>query len=202
MKFELPKLEYNYDALEPHIDALTMEIHHSRHHQAYTNNFNAALEGVAGLEGLSAQEIIVQVDKLVPADKKQAVINNGGGYINHALFFEILGQNNSKPSSQLAQAIDEAFGSFDQFKEAFTVAATTQFGSGWAWLVVDNGKLSIVKTGNQDSPVSNNQVPILALDVWEHAYYLNYQNKRPDYIANFFNVINWDVVSKKYQDAL
>lgn len=196
MAFELPKLPYAFDALEPHIDAKTMEIHHGKHHAAYTTNLNAAIEGT-DLEGLSIEEILVKgVDK-------PAVRNNGGGFYNHNLFWEWLSPNGGgQPSGELAQAIDEAFGSFDKFKEEFAKAAATRFGSGWAWLIKKDGKLQITSTPNQDNPlmpVADVQgTPILGLDVWEHAYYLNYQNRRPDYVSAFFNVVNWDKVAELY----
>ena len=198
MSFELPILTYSYDALEPNIDARTMEIHHSKHHQAYTTNLNNAIAGTE-LEGKSIEEI------LKVCKDKPAVRNNGGGFWNHRLFWEIMAPNGSShPSGDLAAAIDAAFGSFDGFKDEFAKAATTRFGSGWAWLCVSDGKLEICSTANQDNPLMGegcSGVPILALDVWEHAYYLNYQNRRPDYISAFYNVINWDVVSEKYKAA-
>jgi len=198
MSFELPILTYSYDALEPNIDARTMEIHHSKHHQAYTTNLNNAIVGTE-LEGKSIEEI------LKVCKDKPAVRNNGGGFWNHRLFWEIMAPNGSShPSGDLAAAIDAAFGSFDGFKDEFAKAATTRFGSGWAWLCVSDGKLEICSTANQDNPLMGegcSGVPILALDVWEHAYYLNYQNRRPDYISAFYNVINWDVVAEKYKAA-
>ncbi len=198
MSFELPILTYSYDALEPNIDARTMEIHHSKHHQAYTTNLNNAIAGTE-LEGKSIEEI------LKVCKDKPAVRNNGGGFWNHRLFWEIMAPNGSShPSGDLAAAIDAAFGSFDGFKDEFAKAATTRFGSGWAWLCVSEGKLEICSTANQDNPLMGegcSGVPILALDVWEHAYYLNYQNRRPDYIIAFYNVINWDVVAEKYKSA-
>lgn len=201
-KFELPQLNYNYNALEPYIDEMTMEIHHSRHHQAYTDNFNKALEGYeAKIEGMSAEDIIKNAKNIFDDSVYQAVINNGGGYINHALFFDIL-KKDVKISDSFLALINEAFGSLDGFKEEFTKAATTQFGSGWAWLVVNNGKLEIVKTANQDSVLASNKIPIMGIDVWEHAYYLKYQNKRPAYIENFFNVIDWENVENRYLAAI
>jgi superoxide dismutase, Fe-Mn family len=195
MSFELPKLAYAYDALEPHIDAKTMEIHHSKHHQAYTTNLNNAIAGT-DLEGKSIREILLN------CKDKPAVRNNGGGFWNHNLFWEIMAPNTgSHPTGDLSQAINDAFGTFENFKDEFAKAATTRFGSGWAWLCVDGGKLSVCSTPNQDNPLMGegcSGTPILGLDVWEHAYYLNYQNRRPDYINAFFNVINWEVVSKKY----
>lgn len=197
-KHELPALPYPFDALEPHIDAQTMEIHHDRHHATYVNNLNAALEKHPELFDKSLDELLSNLDSL-PEDIRTAVRNNGGGHANHTLFWEILSKNGGgAPSGELADAINSAFGSFEKFKEEFTKAATTRFGSGWAWLVVDNGKLSVTSTPNQDSPIMEGKTPILGLDVWEHAYYLKYQNKRPDYINAFWNVVNWDEVAKRY----
>lgn len=199
-KFELPELGYAYDALEPHIDARTMEIHHSKHHNTYVTNVNAALEG-SEHEGKSLEELLQNLDSL-PANIQTAVRNNGGGHWNHSFFWKLLKKNDgATPTGELASAIDEAFGSFDAFKDEFTKAATTRFGSGWAWLIVDGGKLAVVSTPNQDTPVMEGKTPILGLDVWEHAYYLNYQNRRPDYINAFFNVVDWDHVAKLYADA-
>lgn len=200
MAFELPKLAYAYDALEPHIDARTMEIHHSKHHQAYTTNLNAAIAGTE-LEGKTIEEI------LLACKDKPAVRNNGGGFWNHNLFWEIMAPNaGGHPTGELAQAINDAFGTFENFKDEFAKAAATRFGSGWAWLCVEGGKLKVCSSANQDNPLMGlgdtcSGTPILGLDVWEHAYYLNYQNRRPDYINAFFNVINWDVVSKKFAAA-
>ena len=198
MSFELPKLSYAYDALEPHVDARTMEIHHSKHHQGYTNNLNAAIAGT-DLEGKSISEI------LGACADKPAVRNNGGGFYNHTLFWEVMSPNGGgTPSGDLASAIDSAFGSFEGFKDVFSKAAATRFGSGWAWLCVTDGKLEVCSTPNQDNPlmgVGCGGTPILALDVWEHAYYLNYQNRRPDYIKAFFEVVDWSVVSEKFQAA-
>lgn len=198
MSFELPKLPYAYDALEPHIDAKTMEIHHSKHHQAYTTNLNNAIAGTA-LEGQSLLHI------LQSCKDKPAVRNNGGGYWNHNLFWEIMSPNGGgNPAGNLSVAIDETFGSYESFKEKFAAAATTRFGSGWAWLCVTNGGLEICSTANQDNPLMGEGcegTPILGLDVWEHAYYLNYQNRRPDYIQAFFNVIDWNIVENKYLSA-
>ena len=198
MAFELPSLPYAYDALEPHIDARTMEIHHSKHHNAYTTNLNAAIAGTE-LEGKSIEEILQNC-----ADKP-AVRNNGGGFWNHNLFWEIMSPaGGGTPTGELATAIDAAFGSFEAFKDEFAKAATTRFGSGWAWLCVSNGKLEICSTPNQDNPlmgVGCSGTPILALDVWEHAYYLHYQNRRPDYINAFFNVLNWEAVAGKFAAA-
>lgn len=202
MAFELPNLPYAHDALEPHIDARTMEIHHGKHHAAYTTNLNAAIAGTA-FEGKSIEEILGNLDAL-PDNIRMAVRNNGGGYANHNLFWQVMapaGQGGA-PSSGLAAAIDAAFGSFDAFKEAFSNAAKTRFGSGWAWLVVESdGSVSVTSTPNQDTPLMEGKTPILGLDVWEHAYYLLYQNRRPDYVAAFFNVINWNKVSELYAAA-
>ena len=200
MAFELPKLPYSYDALEPHIDARTMEIHYSKHHQAYTTNLNAAIEGT-DLVGKSIEDILKNLDL-----NNKPVRNNGGGFYNHNLFWEVMAPNaGGEPTGELATAINDAFGSFDAFKDAFAKAGATQFGSGWAWLCVKNGKLEVCATANQDNPlmpgIGCEGMPILGLDVWEHAYYLNYQNRRPAYINAFFNVVNWDVVAKKYADA-
>ncbi|WP_069132489.1 superoxide dismutase [Rhodohalobacter halophilus] len=201
MSFELPKLPYDYDALEPHIDERTMKIHHGKHHQGYTNKLNAALEGHEFAD-LDIEEVLRRIDE-VPADKKQAVINNGGGYANHNLFWTVMSPNGGgKPSGELAEAINKKFGSFDKFKEEFSSTAASQFGSGWGWLCVnDSGELVVTSTANQDSPYMDGLTPILGVDVWEHAYYLNYQNRRPDYLSAFWNVVNWDQVEKNYQDA-
>jgi superoxide dismutase, Fe-Mn family len=202
MPHSLPDLPYAYDALEPHIDALTMEIHHSRHHQTYVNNLNAALEGT-GLEEVPVDELLANLDR-VPADKRQAVINNGGGHSNHSMFWQMMSPDGGgAPRGQVAQAIDKELGGFDAFKEAFTQAALGRFGSGWAWLCVTPQKGLVVENSlNQDSPLSNGNTPVLGLDVWEHAYYLKFQNKRPDYVAEFFNVIDWDEVERRYQAAM
>lgn len=198
MSFELPNLPYAYDALEPHIDARTMEIHHGKHHAAYTNNLNAAIAGT-DLEGKSIEDI------LKVCKEKPAVRNNGGGFYNHNLFWEVMSPNGGgNPSGDLAQAINDAFGTFENFKDAFAKAAATRFGSGWAWLCVAKGKLEVCSTANQDNPLMGEGcegTPILGLDVWEHAYYLNYQNRRPDYINAFFSVINWDEVAKRFEAA-
>ncbi|MEZ5008341.1 MAG: superoxide dismutase [Chitinophagales bacterium] len=201
MAFKLPALPYATDALEPHIDTKTMEIHHGKHHQGYTNNLNAAIEGT-DLDGKSIEDILTNLDL-----NNAAVRNNGGGFYNHSLFWEVMSPNGGgKPSGELASAIDAAFGSFDDFKTAFSKAAATRFGSGWAFLCVHKGgKLEVCSLPNQDNPLMPGQgcggYPILGLDVWEHAYYLNYQNRRPDYIAAFFNVINWDKVASNYAAA-
>lgn len=200
-KFELPELPYAYDALEPHIDKETMNIHHTKHHNGYVTKLNAALEGYSEFDGLSVEDILADLNK-VPEDIRTAVRNNGGGHANHSLFWTVLGKDGAKePVGDLKQAIDKTFGSYDAFKETFANAAATRFGSGWAWLVVADGKLEVLSTPNQDSPISDGKTPILGIDVWEHAYYLNYQNRRPDYINAFFDVINWDKVEEYYQAA-
>ena len=200
MPFTLPDLPYPANALEPSIDARTMEIHHDKHHATYTTNLNNAVAGT-NLDGKSIEEILRNFDS-VPANIKTAVQNNGGGYANHNLFWEILGANGGNPSGELGSAIDSTFGGLDAFKEKFGQAATTRFGSGWAWLVVKpNGNLDVYSTANQDSPLMQGDTPILGLDVWEHAYYLNYQNRRPDYIKAFWNVVNWNNVAQKYAQA-
>jgi Fe-Mn family superoxide dismutase len=198
MAFELPALPYAYDALEPHMDARTMEIHHSKHHNGYTTNLNNAISGT-DLEGKSIEEILGNLDMT-----NAAVRNNGGGYFNHDLFWKVMSPNGGgTPTGDLATAIDAAFGSFEGFKDAFAKAAATRFGSGWAWLCVKDGKLEICSSANQDNPLMDGigcgGTPILGLDVWEHAYYLNYQNRRPDYINAFFNVINWEEVTKRFK---
>ncbi|MBD3894929.1 superoxide dismutase [Halomonas sp. ML-15] len=202
MPHTLPDLPYAYDALEPHIDAMTMEIHHSRHHQTYVNNLNAALEGT-GLEEMPVDELIASLDKL-PDDKRQPVINNGGGHSNHSMFWKMMSpQGGGAPKGQVAAAIDEQLGGFDAFKDAFKKAALGRFGSGWAWLsVTPEKKLVVENTLNQDSPLMHGNTPVLGLDVWEHAYYLKFQNKRPDYIEAFFNVANWDEAERRYQAAI
>ncbi|HKJ31463.1 MAG TPA: superoxide dismutase [Balneolales bacterium] len=198
MAYKLPDLPYAFDALEPHIDARTMEIHHDRHHQGYVNKANAALEGT-DMADKPVEEVLKNIDN-VPAEKKQAVINNGGGHANHSLFWTVMSPDGGgEPTGDLAAAIKSTFGSFNDFKEEFTNAAKTRFGSGWAWLVVNkSGDLEVLSTANQDNPYMDGLTPILGIDVWEHAYYLKYQNKRPDYISAFWNVINWDQVSKNY----
>lgn len=202
MAYTLPDLPYPEDALEPHIDARTMNIHRTKHHQAYINNVNAALEKYPDLAAKSVEDLIRGLS-LVPEEIRTVVRNNGGGHANHSLFWTIMKPNGGgEPTGALATAINAAFGSFSAFKEQFTKAATTRFGSGWAWLSVDgNGSLMVESTANQDSPLTDGHTPILGLDVWEHAYYLNYQNRRPDYIAAFFNVINWDEVARRYAAA-
>lgn len=202
MAFQLPSLPYSNDALEPHIDAQTMEIHHDRHHNTYVTNLNAALEKAPELQNKTIEELLTGLGS-VPEEIRTAVRNNGGGHANHSLFWEIIGPNGGgNPTGELAQAIDSELGGLDKFKEDFAKAATTRFGSGWAWLVVGkDGKLAVTSTPNQDNPLSEGLTPILGLDVWEHAYYLKYQNKRPDYISAFWNVVNWDAVAKRYAAA-
>ena len=203
MAHELPDLPYSHDALEPYIDTKTMEIHHGKHHQGYVTKLNDALEGHSDLAGLSVEDLLRQIDS-VPEGIRQAVINNGGGHANHSLFWSILSANGGgPPTGELAAAIETAFGSLEAGREEFVTAASTRFGSGWAWLVVDGkGDLKIYSTANQDSPLMNGDTPIIGLDVWEHAYYLNYQNRRPDYIEAFIeNLINWDEVTKRYAEA-
>ncbi|WP_429220095.1 superoxide dismutase [Aeromonas veronii] len=202
MSHTLPALNYAYDALEPHIDALTMEIHHSRHHQTYINNLNAALEGAPELAALPVEELLRRFDTL-PATLQGAVRNHGGGHANHSLFWLVMSpQGGGEPGGELALAIERELGGFDAFKQAFTQAALSRFGSGWAWLVVDKaGRLQVESSANQDSPLMHGYTPILGLDVWEHAYYLKYQNKRPDYIAAFYQVVDWAEVARRYQAA-
>jgi superoxide dismutase, Fe-Mn family len=201
MAHQLPPLPYAYNALEPHIDEQTMTIHHDRHHATYVNNLNAALEGHVDLADKSLEDLIRSIDS-VPESIRKAVRNNGGGHANHTLFWELLSPNGGgQPSGAVADAINTTFGSFDKFKEEFTKAATGRFGSGWAWLVVDNGKLAITTTEYQDNPLMEGKTPVLGVDVWEHAYYLKYQNKRPDYIAAFWNVVNWAEVNKRFEAA-
>lgn len=200
MAYELPQLTFAYDALEPNIDATTMEIHHTKHHNTYVTNLNAAVEGTE-FAGKDLNELIANIDAL-PADKQTAVRNNGGGHANHTLFWEVIAPGGANaPTGELAAAIDAKFGSYDAFKAEFAKAATGRFGSGWAWLVVDGGEIAITSTPNQNSPLEEGKTPVLGLDVWEHAYYLNYQNRRPDYIAAFWNIVNWDVVEAKFQAA-
>jgi len=201
MSFTLPQLPYSYNALEPHFDAMTMEIHHSKHHAGYVNNLNNALAGTPA-EGLSLEELLKDITKYTVA-----VRNNGGGHFNHTLFWSILSPNGGgKPSGKLAQAIESTFGSFEQFQEKFNSAAATRFGSGWAWLCVKDGKLEVCSTPNQDNPLMSDAgcggTPIMGLDVWEHAYYLKFQNRRPDYIATFWNIVNWSEVQKRYESLV
>ncbi|WP_447750626.1 superoxide dismutase [Aeromonas veronii] len=202
MSHTLPALNYAYDALEPHIDALTMEIHHSRHHQTYINNLNAALEGAPELAAMPVEDLLRRFNTL-PATLQGAVRNHGGGHANHSLFWLVMSpQGGGEPGGELALAIERELGGFDAFKQAFTQAALSRFGSGWAWLVVDKaGRLQVESSANQDSPLMHGHTPILGLDVWEHAYYLKYQNKRPDYIAAFYQVVDWAEVARRYQAA-
>ncbi|MPW44906.1 superoxide dismutase [Acinetobacter guerrae] len=202
MAYTLPALPYAYDALEPNIDAKTMEIHHTKHHQTYINNINAAIEGTEW-EKLPVEELVAKVNE-VPANIKNVVINNGGGHANHSLFWTVMSpQGGGNPTGAVAEAIDQELGGFDAFKDAFTKAAISRFGSGWAWLsVTSEKKLVVESSGNQDSPLMNGNTPILGLDVWEHAYYLKYQNRRPEYIAAFYNVVDWNEVNRRYQAAI
>lgn len=199
--FELPKLPYEFDALEPHIDAQTMEIHHDKHHQGYVDKLNTVIQD-SGLTEMNIKELLKNIE-IIPEENRKAVINNGGGHANHLLFWEIMSkEGGGEPSGELQEAINQKFQSFDNFKDEFTKAATTRFGSGWAWLIVNNDKeLEIISSPNQDSPIMDGNTPILGLDVWEHAYYLKYQNKRPDYIVAFFNVINWNKVQENFDEA-
>jgi Fe-Mn family superoxide dismutase len=198
MAFTLPPLPYPADALEAAIDKMTMEIHHGRHHKAYLDNLNAALQGHAALESKSIEQLMRDISS-VPQDIRQKVINNGGGHANHSMFWEIMGPGaGGEPSGALGQAISSTFGSFDNLKAKVKEAALGRFGSGWAWLVLDGGKLAIVSTANQDSPLMNNQTPVLGIDVWEHAYYLRYQNKRADYVDAWWKVVNWNNVAKRF----
>jgi Fe-Mn family superoxide dismutase len=201
MAYELPKLAYPYNALEPHIDAKTMEIHHTKHHQAYINKVNEAIKGT-DLEKKTVEDLVSGINS-VPENIRGVVRNHGGGHANHSLFWTVIGPNGGgEPSGELASAIKNELGGFDKFKEAFNAAATARFGSGWAWLVVNKGELEVISTANQDSPLMEGKTPVLGIDVWEHAYYLNYQNRRPDYIAAFWNVINWQEVSRRYTEAV
>ncbi len=201
MAYQLPPLPYPFDALEPTIDARTMEIHHDKHHGAYVNNVNAALDGHDDLASMSIEDLLKNIDR-VPDSIKTAVRNNGGGHANHSMFWQIMKKGGGgEPSGDLANAINSAFGSFDAFKDVFSKAGAGRFGSGWAWLVVNNGNLEVMSTANQDSPYMEGKTPIMGLDVWEHAYYLNYQNRRPDYISAWWNVVNWDEVAKRFSAA-
>ena len=200
MAYEVPPLPYAYDALEPHIDEATMRLHHDKHHQAYVDKANAALEGTEWADK-PVEEVLANLTSL-PSDKQGPVRNNAGGHANHSLFWSILGPNGGgTPSGDLAAAIDNAFGSFDAFKQQMIDAGVNRFGSGWAWLVLDNGQLAVTSSANQDSPIMDGQTPLLGIDVWEHAYYLNYQNKRPDYLAAIWNVIDWSAVAERYASA-
>ena len=200
MAYELPKLPYAYDALEPHIDARTMEIHHTKHHQAYVDNVNKAIKGKADLEKKSVEDLISDLSA-VPEDIRTVVRNNGGGHANHSFFWKIMGPNvGGEPKGKLADDIKSTFGSFDDFKEKLAAAGAGRFGSGWAWLIKNkSGKLEIISTPNQDSPLSAGRTPLLGIDLWEHAYYLKHQFRRADYIAEFYHVINWDFVAERYQ---
>lgn len=201
MTYTLPDLPYAYDALEPYIDAETMHLHHDKHHNTYVTNLNGAIEKHPELGEKSVEELISDMDA-IPEDIRTAVRNNGGGHANHSFFWEIMAPNaGGEPTGAIKAAIDEAFGSFDKMKEEFKTAATGRFGSGWAWLIVDGGKLAITSTPNQDSPLMDGKIPVLGLDVWEHAYYLKYKNVRPDYIAAFWNVVNWDKVNEHFENA-
>ncbi|WP_408006783.1 superoxide dismutase [Pseudalkalibacillus sp. A8] len=200
-KHELPALPYEFNALEPHIDEETMKIHHGKHHNTYVTKLNDALEGHADLQDNGIDALVSNLDA-VPENIRTAVRNNGGGHANHTLFWQLLSPNGGgNPTGEVADAINSKFGSFEKFQDEFAGAATGRFGSGWAWLVVNNGELEVTSTPNQDTPLMDGKTPILGLDVWEHAYYLNYQNRRPDYIAAFWNVVNWDEVEKRYQEA-
>lgn len=201
MAFELPSLPYAYNALEPTIDAMTMEIHHSKHHNAYVSNLNAALEKHPELEGKSLADLVSDLDN-VPEDIRTAVRNNGGGHFNHSLFWSVMSPNGGgEPQGDLANAINDAFGDFASFKDVFSKAAATRFGSGWAWLGFKNGNLAVLSMPNQDVPMMENLTPILGIDVWEHAYYLKYQNRRPEYVANWWNVVNWEEVARRFSEG-
>ncbi|MCA8984255.1 MAG: superoxide dismutase [Planctomycetaceae bacterium] len=200
--FSLPALPYAFDALAPHIDEQTMRIHHGKHHQAYINNLNAVVAETPGLKGKSLEDLLRGIDE-VPSSARQKVINHGGGHANHMLFWEVMSpQGGGEPAGNLAKAITRQFESFANFRDQFSAAAGGVFGSGWAWLVVNHGQLEILSTANQDSPLMKGAVPVLGIDVWEHAYYLNYQNRRPDYVKAWFNVVNWDQVGKNYAKAI
>lgn len=200
MAFTLPNLPYAPDSLEPSIDKMTMEIHHGRHHKAYVDNLNKALEGQSALEALSITQLMRDIKK-VPENIRQAVINNGGGHANHSMFWEIMAKGGGKPSGPLADDINKTFGDLAKFQAALKDAAVKRFGSGWSWLVYADGKLQVLSTANQDSPYMNGQAPVMGIDVWEHAYYLKYQNKRPDYIDAWWNVVNWAAVGERYAKA-
>src|SRR5438552_6580999 len=203
MPFTLPALPYAPDALEPHIDKMTMEIHHGKHHNAYVTNLNKALESAPDLQNKSIEELLANNCAIVPEPIRAAVRNNGGGHINHTMFWQIMKPNGGgQPTGELASAIQQAFGSFDQFKAAFNDAGVKRFGSGWTWLVLDqSGKLSVMSTANQDSPLMDGLYPVMGNDVWEHAYYLKYQNRRPDYLAAWWNVVNWDAIARRYSQG-
>jgi len=200
-KFQLPELPYAYDALEPTIDKETMNIHHTKHHNTYVTNLNGALEGHSDLQEKSLEDLVSNLDA-VPEDIRTAVRNNGGGHANHSLFWKVLSPNGGgEPSGELADKLNDKFGTLEKFKEEFETAAKTRFGSGWAWLVLNNGELEVISTPNQDNPLMEGKTPLLGLDVWEHAYYLKYQNKRPEYVSAFWNVVNWDEVAQRYNEA-
>ena len=202
MPFTLPSLPYAYDALEPYIDKVTMEIHHGKHHGTYVTNLNKALESVPNLAGKTVEELLARNCGIVPENIRTAVRNNGGGHINHSMFWQIMAPKaGGQPSGRLAQALQSTFGSFDQFKDKFTAAALGRFGSGWAWLTAQNGKLDIYSTANQDSPVMEGKYPVMGLDVWEHAYYLKYQNRRAEYITAWWNVVNWAEIEKRFNSV-
>ena len=201
MAHSLPPLPYAHDALEPHIDKMTMEIHHGKHHAAYVNNLNAALEKHPDLQAKSIEDLLKNISS-VPEDIRTAVRNNGGGHLNHTMFWQIMAPNaGGAPTGAIADAINSSFGSFDSFKEQFAKAGIGRFGSGWAWVIDNGGKLEVMSTPNQDSPISEGKTPILGIDVWEHAYYLHYQNRRPDYLAAWWNVVSWDAVAARYAAA-
>ena len=201
MTYELPKLPYGYDALEPHIDQATMELHHDKHHATYVEKTNAALEKYPELAKKSIEELVTDLNT-VPEEIRAAIRNNGGGHANHSFFWEILSPNGeAEPTGALKEDINATFGSLDKFKEAIETAGAGQFGSGWAWLVLNNGKLEVTSTANQDSPLTDGKTPIFGVDVWEHAYYLNYQNKRPAYLKAIWNIVNWAEVAKRYESA-
>ncbi|MEK6855183.1 MAG: superoxide dismutase [Nanoarchaeota archaeon] len=201
MKHELPKLSYNYDSLEPYIDAKTMEIHYTKHHKTYVDKLNSALEKHPKLQKMRVEELLRDIDS-VPKEIRTAVVNHGGGHLNHSLFWEILSPKKQAPYGNIAKSIEKTFGNFENFKKQFTDIALSKFGSGWAWLLVNNkGKLEIISTSNQDSPLMDSKTPILGLDVWEHAYYLKYQNRRNEYVEAFFNIINWNKVNELFKEA-
>lgn len=197
--YELPPLPYAYDALEPHIDTKTMEIHHTKHHRAYVDKLNAALEGWPEGQGKELEELLRNLDS-VPENIRTAVRNHGGGHLNHSFFWPLMKKGGGEPAGEIAEAIKKEFSDFAKFKEAFTNAALGVFGSGWAWLAVGNGKLEIIKTPNQDSPISQGKIPVLGIDVWEHAYYLKYQNRRPEYVEAWWNIVNWEEVERRYAE--
>jgi Fe-Mn family superoxide dismutase len=198
--FTVPKLPYGFDALEPHIDAETMQIHHDKHHAAYVTNLNTALKGQPGLQKKSIEDLLRDLNQ-VPENIRMAVRNNGGGHANHSMFWQIMSKDGGKPDGELAKAIDDAFGSLDMFQQKFSQAAITRFGSGWAWLIAGKGKLDVVSSPNQDTPLMESKIPILGIDVWEHAYYLKYRNLRPAYVKAWWNVVNWKEVARRYEMA-